>query len=101
MIDNQGRDLEAAKRHSNLIAEMHRIGSINAAKDFGSKKLAEWAEIEGVQVLRVEGSNYVGVPVNGRRNSHWFQIIDLNDRSDIVCQLSSKEIYTWLYKAGN
>lgn len=101
MRDNQNVDLEAAKRHSELIAEMYRQGSIEAAKAFEGKKLAEWIEVEGFQVLQVEGSNYIGVPVTGCQNSCWFQVIDLNDRSDIVCQLSSKEIYTWLYKAGN
>ncbi len=101
MRDNQNVDLKAAKRHSELLAGMHRQGSIDAAKDFEGKKLAKWTKVESIQVLQVEGSNYVGVPISGYRNSKRFNVIDLNDRSDIVCQLSSKEIYTWLFKAGN
>lgn len=101
MRDNQNVDLEAAKRHSELITEMYETGSIEAAKDFEGKKLAEWTEVEGCQVLRVEGSNYIGVPVTGRRSSKWFEIIDLNDRTGIVCQLKSNEIYTWLLRKGN
>lgn len=80
---------------------MHKTGSIEAAKDFENKMLAEWTEVEGVKALQVEGSNYVGVPITGRQNSQWFEVIDLNDRTDIVCQLKSNEIYTWLYKIGN
>ncbi len=101
MIDNQNRDLETAKQYSNLLAEMHKVGSIEAAKDFEDKMLAEWTEVEGVKALRVEGSNFIAVPVTGRQNSRWFEVIDLNDRSDIVYQLSSKEVYTWLYRMGN
>lgn len=80
---------------------MHRQGSIEAAKDFEDKKLAEWVEVEGIQVLWVGDSNYTGVPVSGCRNSKWFQIVNLNDRSDIVCQLSNKEVRNWLYRMGN
>ncbi len=101
MIDNQNRNLDATKRHSTLIAEMHRQGSIEAAKSFEGKKLAEWTEVEGVRVLRVKGSNFVGVPVSGRKDARWFEIIDLNDRMDIICHVSSKEIYLWLFRKGN
>ncbi len=101
MRDNQNTDLEAAKEHDALLAEMYKIGSIKAAKAFEGKQLAEWVEVEGIQVLRVADSNYVGVPVTGRRNSKRFDIIDLNDRSDIVCQVKKEEVYTWLFKAGN
>lgn len=101
MIDNQNRDLEASKRYSALITEMHRQGSIEAAKDFEDKKLAEWVEVEGIQALRVEDSNYAGVPITGRQNSKWFEVINLDNRSDIVCQVTNKEIYTWLYRMGN
>lgn len=101
MIDNQNRDLRKAKRHVALLAEMHHQGSIAAAKAFESKKLPEWTEVEGVRVLRVKGSNFVGVPVSGRNDARWFEIIDLDDRSDIVCQVSNKEVYAWLFKVGN
>lgn len=101
MKDNQNRNLEAAQRHSALIAAMHRQGSIEAAKSFEGKRLAKWTEVEGVQVLRVEGSNFVGVPVNGRKDARKFDIIDLDDRSDIVCQVNGNEVYTWLFRMGN
>ncbi len=101
MRDNQNVNLEAAKQHENLLAEMYRQGFIDAVLAFEGKQLAEWTEVEGIQVLRVADSNYVGMPVTGRRNSKWFQVIDLNDRTDIVCQMTNREIYTWLYKMGN
>ena len=101
MIDNQNRNLDAAKRHSALLTEMHRRASIKAAKEFEGKKLAEWTEVEGVQVLRIDGSNFVGVPISGRKDARQFTIINLDDRADIVCQVNSKEVYTWLFRMGN
>ena len=58
----------------------------------------EWVNIEGVEVLQSPGSSFVAVPCSGRKNSRRFDIIDLNDRTDIVCQLTSKEVYGWLAK---
>lgn len=101
MKDNQNRDLKSAKLHSALIAEMHRQGSIEAAEAFEGKRLAEWTEVEGIQVLRVEGSKFVGVPITGRKNSRKFDIINLDDRSNIVCQLNSNEVRGWLFRVGN
>jgi hypothetical protein len=93
--------LVKAKRYNVLLTEHYRQGSVEAAKVFEGKKLAEWTEVEGIKVLRVADSNYVGVPVTGRRNSKWFEIIDLNDRSDIICQVTNREIHTWLFRKGN
>lgn len=101
MKDNQNRDLSASKRYSALLAEMHQQGSVAAAKSFEGKKLAEWTKVEGVQVLQVEGSDFVGVPVSGRKDARRFSIINLNDRTDIVCQVSGKEVYAWLFRMGN
>ncbi len=101
MRDNQNHSLLSVKRHTALIAEMHRQGSIEAAKDFEGKRLAEWTEVEGVQVLRVDGSNFVGVPINGRKDTRKFTIINLDDRSDIVCQLNGSEVRGWLFRMGN
>ncbi len=101
MRDNQNVNLKAAKAHENLLAEMYRQGSIDATLAFEGKQLAEWVEVEGIEVLRVGNSNYVGVPVSGRRSSKRFDVIDLSNRTNIVCQLSNKEIYTWLFKIGN
>ena len=55
-----------------------------------------WSKFEGVDVLRVRDSNFVAVPNNGRKNSKNWSVIDLNDRSDIVAQLPSKEVKGWL-----
>jgi hypothetical protein len=101
MRDNQNHNLEATKQHNALLAEHYRQGSAKAAKAFESKKLAEWTKVEGIKVLRVADSNYVGVPVTGRRNSKWFTVIDLNDRSDIICRVTNREIHTWLFRKGN
>lgn len=60
---------------------------------------AEWTEVEGTEVLRVKDSNYVAVPVNGRKNSRQFVVIDLNDRTEDVCYLLKSEVHGWLHKA--
>lgn len=59
---------------------------------------ARWTEFEGIEVLRVKSSNYIAVPCTERRNSAIFLVIDIEDRSDIVCQLTKKEVCGWLCK---
>lgn len=66
----------------------------------------EWTQVEGIDVLRVRGSKYVAVPVSGRKNARAFQVIDLEDRTGIVCQLGRNEVLGdghrigWLRKAA-
>lgn len=57
-----------------------------------------WVEVEGVQCLQSPGGRMVAVPVSGRKNSRYFDVINLDDRSDIVCQLKSSEVNGWLVK---
>lgn len=59
---------------------------------------AVWQTVEGVEVLRVHDSNYVAAPVTGKKSSARFEVIDLNDRTEAVCQLTKKEVYGWLTK---
>jgi len=42
-------------------------------------------------------SKFVAVPVSGRRNSRYFEVINLEDRSDVVAQLKKTEVYKWLH----
>ena len=66
--------------------------SLNIIKENQPK----WTTIEGVAVLMVPSSSFVAVPCSGKKNSKSFQIIDLNDRSDILTVVNSKEVIGWL-----
>jgi len=55
-----------------------------------------WSSVEGIKVLRVANSHYVAVPANGRENSKNWHVIDLDKRGDVVTQLSSREVHSWL-----
>ena len=59
---------------------------------------AEWVTVEGVDALRVHDSDYIAIPVTGKKNAAHFAVIDLSDRSDIVCQLKKSEVFGWLCK---
>lgn len=54
-----------------------------------------WEDVSGVQVLRADGNQYLGVPCSGRKDSRRFDIIDIDD-SEYLCQLSREETYLWL-----
>ncbi len=80
------------KAHSDPNSAFNRsVGQIEANQ-------AEWVDVEGVQVLRVKDSNYVAAPCSGRKNAARFNVINLDDRTDVVCQLSKTEVRGWLTK---
>jgi hypothetical protein len=60
----------------------------------------QWVTVEGVNVLQSPGSHFLAVPVSGKKTSRHWHVIDLNDRTDIYCQLTRKEVYGWLAKAA-
>jgi hypothetical protein len=60
----------------------------------------EWSAVEGVEVLRIDGSNFVAVPCTGRRNAREFDVINLRDRSEVVCTLRKNEVHGWLLRAA-
>lgn len=57
----------------------------------------EWAEVEGVQVLRILERHIVAAPNSGRRNARRFDVIDLSKRK-WLCQLPRREVTTWLIR---
>ena len=59
---------------------------------------AEWASFEDVDVLRVGNSDFIAVPATGRKNAANFIVININDRSEAVCQLKKNEVRGWLCK---
>lgn len=56
---------------------------------------AVWTTVEGIEVLQVAGSNYVAIPVNGRRSSARFDICQLDPR-EFYCQVTKAEVRQWL-----
>jgi len=70
--------------------------NFNASCDAVIAAQPQWVKVEDVDVMRSPGSSFVAIPVSGRKNSRLWDIINLNDLSDIVCQLTSKEVCGWL-----
>jgi hypothetical protein len=58
---------------------------------------AVWSKFEGSDVLRIKECDHLAVPLNGR-NSQYFGILDISDRSDYVCILKRDEVQSWLYR---
>jgi hypothetical protein len=69
-----------------------------ARRAFVEANQATWQTVEGHEVLRINDSNFVAVPVTGKRNSRKFAIVDLNDRSDYVTSLNKDEVQAWLFR---
>ena len=64
-----------------------------------ASRQASWQEVEGVEVMRINNERFVAVPVSGRKNSASFEVIDMNDRSEVVCVLKRAEVQSWFFKA--
>lgn len=99
MRDNQNRDLEATKKWQAIEAENHKAGTARMEKALQDIKSADWTEIDGVAVLRIEDSKFVAVPVTGQKNSRKFDIINVGTR-EFVCQVGKDKVRSWLVKAS-
>jgi hypothetical protein len=101
--DNQGVDLDAAKRHQDMLIRRHEAGVRDSEKQFAEKvkkyPLADWTHVEGTLVLRAGSSRYVASPRNGKKSAATFDVIDLKKR-EYVTLLKKNEVYSWLWKAS-
>jgi len=101
--DNQGRNLDAVKKHQDTLArhaEQGRAASHEAFEKLTQKHpLADWTHVQGVAVLRSGQSRYVGVPSNGKKTAKLFDVIDLLAGKSLV-QLKSSEVRGWLLRAA-
>jgi hypothetical protein len=52
----------------------------------------DWITFEGVKVLKVKNSRFIGVPFSNRKNSRKFGVLDLNSRDDYCTILNNNEI---------
>lgn len=85
--------LESAKKYEARVeAAKANAPDIQAVK----AEPVEWVEFEGTMVLRSGESRFVAVPHSGRKNSAKWHIINLDDRSDVWCTVTKKEVRTWL-----
>lgn len=102
-IDNQGRDLSAAKRHFDRAARLHLVGVAESHQHFEETvaqfPLADWTVFEGVLVLRAGNSRFVAVPRDGKKSASSFDVLDIADRKPIV-RLLKNEVRGWLWKAS-
>lgn len=103
LIDNQGHDLRAVKRHFDRAARLHLVGEAESHRHFEETiaqfPLADWTMFEEVLVLRAGNSRFVAVPLNGKKSSPSFDVIDVTNRKLIVRLLKS-EVRNWLWRAS-
>lgn len=71
--------------------------------DWIMKNQPEWTTVKApdgnrVEVLRVKDSRFVGAPSSGRRNSKFFDVIDLETRT-LVTRLKKDEVRGWLVRS--
>jgi hypothetical protein len=89
-------DAKMAKHREAVAPQLE--ANFNASYNAMMAAAPQWIKVEGVDVMQSPGSSFVAVPVSGRKNSRFYDIIDMKDRSDIVCQLTAKEVCGWLSK---
>ena len=107
VIDNQGRNLEATKRHQDLLTREHEEGRKRSAADYAeSLKVAPeavWTRVAAadgttVDVLRSGQSRFVAVPATGRQSAKTFQVIDLDGKEQDLPQIDKGDVRSWLRK---
>lgn len=102
-IDNQGRNIAAVKKHFDFLEKEHKEGSERSKEHFENVikdvPLPDWAEVNGVKVLRSGDSEHVGVPSSGKQNSAKYDVIHLT-KKQLVAQLKKNEIHDWLHKTA-
>lgn len=92
--DSMKRYHDRMTAHSKTLKPL--VDTVRAVHDDQmARNTPEWATFEGEPVMQVPGSNYVAVPVNGRKNSAKFDIIGIDPR-EYVTQLSKNEVGPWL-----
>jgi len=101
--DNQGRNLEAVKKHFDMLAR-HRLEGESYSHQVFEETVArfplpDWIMFENVLVLRAGKSRFVAVPRTGKKSAANFDIIDVVNREPVT-QLSKKEVYEWLWRAS-
>ena len=95
MRDNQNADLTAAKKWNETKAAHRVTGEARMDASMESAKFAEWTQVNGVDVLRIEDSKFVAVS-----SGHKFDIIDIDDGT-FVCQVSKSKVHKWLQGAAS
>jgi hypothetical protein len=102
-LDNQGRDLDAVKRHFENLTRMDKEGSKRASENYERTikdvPLPDWTTVDGVKVLRSGESDHVGVPYNGKENASKYDIIHY-PKKEYVTQVKKNEVHHWLHAAA-
>lgn len=98
--DNQGKNLVAVKKHFDFLAKERKEGEERSHEHYknviNDVPLPDWADVQGVRVLRSGDSDHVGVPANGKDNAARYDVIHL-PKKQLVVQLKKSEIHNWLH----
>lgn len=101
--DNQGRNLDAVKRHFDMLARHHEEGSRLSHEVFERLvvkfPLADWTIFDNVLVLRAGQSRFVACPRNGKKSAANFDVVDIVNRIPIA-NLKKDEVRGWLWRAS-
>jgi hypothetical protein len=102
--DNQGRDLEAVKKHHATLARMDKISSKKSTQKYAEYvkrgwRSPDWTRFEGANCIRSGNEPFIALPTNGRKNARNFVVLDIRDRKDFVVQLRKNEVSEWLFSA--
>jgi hypothetical protein len=99
-FDNQGRDLDAVKKHFDMLKRMSDQGSQEAHEHFKrvikDVPLPDWTEVNGVKVLRSGDASHIGVPANGKETAANYDVIHW-PKKEFVTSLKKNEIHHWLH----
>lgn len=101
--DNQGRNLEATKKHFDMLARLRQEGEEESHKRYletvAKFPIPDWTTFEGVLCLRAGKSRFVGAPRNGKKTAASYDIIDIQNREHVTT-LPRSEIASWLWRAS-
>ena len=99
-LDNQGRNLEAVKKHKDWEKKSYDEGSKRSHEHFErvikDVPLPDWTTINGVKVLRSGDYSHVGVPSNGKETAVHYDVIHW-PKKEFVMKLKKHEISPWLH----
>jgi hypothetical protein len=111
--NNQESDLNASKRHQDVLIKAHQKGIKLSREQIVRMTtkfpLTDWTLVEGALVLRAGASRYVAqpsarqgsetLPSHEKKSARIFKVIDLKNRV-YVKHLKRKDVYYWLWQAS-
>lgn len=108
--ESAGFDVEGAKRRMEIDRKA-RNDWFNDPKRGDELRMVDdhtpvWVKWRGRDVLQSPHDTLIGVPINGRKNSSEFWVVDTKNLKsdfsddDVLIQLTKKEVFGWMTKAS-